>query len=126
MFSTLVSRRFLGIFGICLTLLLVSCGTTTTASNGQGSTAIATPTAIVPTVSTPLYVYKGHSAVISVVWSHDGTRLVSASDDGTVQEWSVTTGKRYWTYTFAGENNYVFGVAWSPDGKRIAAVDFNG
>src|SRR5579872_1029685 len=109
MFSSL-RRQFLGIFGVCLTLLLVSCGTPTTASNGQANTATATPTVAVPTVSTPLYIYKGHSAaVISVVWSHDGTRLVSASDDGTVQEWSATTGKRYWTYTFAGKNNYVFG-----------------
>ena len=131
MFSTRITRRFLAIPGVCLALLLVSCGTTT-ASNGQvgpgtSSTKAATPTAVVPTVSTPLYTYKGHSAgVISVVWSHDGTRLVSASDDGTVQEWSATTGRRYWTYMFPGKNNYVFGVAWSPDGKRIAAVDFNG
>ncbi|MHB8599187.1 MAG: WD40 repeat domain-containing protein [Ktedonobacteraceae bacterium] len=122
MFSTL-RRRFLGVLGVCFTLLLVACGTTTTASNGQVSTA----TAVVPTVSTPLYIYKGHSAaVIDVVWSRDGSRLVSASDDGTVQEWSATTGKRYWTYTSPGKNNYVFGDAWSPDGKRIAAVDFNG
>src|SRR5579863_3947184 len=126
------SQRFLGIMGVCLALLLVSCGATT-AGNGQAGTATsttkatATPTAVVPTVSTPLYIYKGHAAgVISVVWSHDGTKLVSGSDDGTVQEWSATTGKRYWTYTFPGKNNFVFGVAWSPDGKRIAAADFNG
>ncbi|MEV6523424.1 WD40 repeat domain-containing protein [Longispora sp. NPDC051575] len=37
--------------------------------------------------------FAGHTAdVISVVWSHDGTELISSSDDGTVKRWSLKTG----------------------------------
>ncbi|WP_412540824.1 WD40 repeat domain-containing protein [Longispora sp. K20-0274] len=37
--------------------------------------------------------FAGHTAdVISVVWSHDGTELISSSDDGTIKRWSLKTG----------------------------------
>ena len=37
---------------------------------------------------------RGHTAdVISVVWSADGTELVSSSDDGTIKRWSLARGE---------------------------------
>ncbi len=124
MFST--HRLFSALFGICLLVALAACGST---PSGQGNTAAATPTKttrpapVVPVLSQTLITYKGHSAaVIDVAWSPDGKRMVSCSDDGTVQVWDATTGHHIWTYTFpGGSRNYVFAVAWSPDGKRIAA-----
>jgi len=38
----------------------------------------------------PTITYKGPSAIMdNVVWSPDGKRLASASEDGTVQVWSA-------------------------------------
>ncbi len=80
---------------------------------------IPSPTENIPTSSTPQLTYQGHQkAIVSVVWSPDGTKLASASDDGTVQEWSAGNGKTLWVYN---DHNYEFAVAWSPDGQHIAA-----
>ncbi len=36
----------------------------------------------------------GHTdPVLSVAWNHDGTRLATASDDGTARIWDPTTGR---------------------------------
>ncbi len=69
---------------------------------------------------TTFYVYRGHSsAVVAVAWSPDGTRIASASWDGTVQVWDATTGGN--AYTYRGHSSAVNAVAWSPDGTRIAS-----
>jgi WD40 repeat protein len=79
--------------------------------------------------------YRGHSGnVSSVSWSPDGSRIVSGSWDKTAQVWDATTGQH--VYTYAGYNvqaartndtvgvlpDLILIVAWSPSGKRIAAV----
>jgi len=54
-----------------------------------------------------MYTYHGHTdKVSSASWSPDGKLIVSGSWDKTVQVWDATTGA----------------VAWSHNGKRIAAV----
>ncbi len=45
--------------------------------------------------------------------------LASAGADNTVHVWNATTGHHIYTYT--GHSDWVFGVAWSPDGTRIAS-----
>ena len=71
-------------------------------------------------VGTAIYTYRGHSgSVRALVWSPDGKRIVSGSDDTTAQVWDAVTGSNFRTYR--GHSNRVRGVAWSPDGKLIAS-----
>ncbi len=67
-----------------------------------------------------LYIYRGHKASVrSVAWSPDGARIVSGSDDKTVQVWDAVNGDH--RFTFSGLASAVLTVAWSPDGRRIAS-----
>jgi dipeptidyl aminopeptidase/acylaminoacyl peptidase len=82
-----------------------------------------------------LYTYRGHTDIVSSVsWSPDGVHIASGSWDKTVQVWDATTGAMLYTYN--GYNaraaqlnptkgvlpDLIFVVAWSHNGKRIAAV----
>ena len=59
---------------------------------------------------------SGHSVeVTDIAWSPDGTNIVSAGRDGTIQVWNATTGNNILTY--AGSEP----VGWSPDDKRIVS-----
>ncbi|KIX08794.1 uncharacterized protein Z518_03451 [Rhinocladiella mackenziei CBS 650.93] len=63
---------------------------------------------------------EGHSReVISVVFSLDGTRLASGSDDSTVRVWDVQTGEC--RHTLEGHSDGVSSVIFSPDGARLAS-----
>jgi WD40 repeat protein len=63
---------------------------------------------------------KGHTnAVVAVAFSPDGKTLASASYDGTLKLWDMTTGKERATL---GEYKGCLGyVAFSPDGKTLAS-----
>jgi WD40 repeat protein len=82
-----------------------------------------------------LYTYHGHKDIVSSVsWSPDGKYIASGSWDKTVQVWDALTGDVL--YTYSGHNvraaqldptkgvlpDLIFIVAWSHNGKRIAAV----
>lgn len=82
-----------------------------------------------------LYTYRGHSDVVSSVsWAPDGKQIASGSWDKTVQVWDALTGDVL--YRYRGYNvhaaqldptkgvlpDLIFAVAWSHNGKRIAAV----
>ena len=82
-----------------------------------------------------LYTYRGHKDVVSSVsWSPDGKHIASGSWDKSVQVWDAMTGAVLYTYN--GYNvraaqlnptkgvlpDLIFVVAWSHNGKRIAAV----
>jgi len=63
---------------------------------------------------------RGHSRVNSVVFSPDGSRIASASHDGTVRIWNAMTGE--FEAVLEGHSENVTSVVFSPDGMHIASV----
>jgi WD40 repeat protein len=61
----------------------------------------------------------------SVAWSPDGSKIATASDDGTIwSPWSSSSGSLLLSYT--GHSDSVSSVAWSPDGSKIATASWDG
>src|SRR5436309_1245184 len=58
--------------------------------------------------------------VWAVAYSPDGSRLASASQDGTVKIWDLGNGKEL--LTFHGHSESVNTVAFSPDGQTLASA----
>ena len=72
-----------------------------------------------------LQTLEGHrSLVTSVAWSHDATRLASASHDKTVKIWDPATG--VCVSTLEGHRSRVTSVAWSHDATRLASASYDG
>jgi WD40 repeat protein len=68
-----------------------------------------------------LHTLRGHrGGVRCVVFSPDGARIASGSDDQMVKVWDVSRGKL--VLTLRGHSEAVTGVAFSPDGNRLASV----
>ncbi len=62
----------------------------------------------------------GHNgAVNQAIFSPDGKRIVSASDDGTVKVWDAATGRHL--QTLDGPHGAIKSIAFSPDGRRIVS-----
>ncbi|MFQ5791202.1 MAG: WD40 repeat domain-containing protein, partial [Acidobacteriota bacterium] len=67
----------------------------------------------------------GHTdKVRSVTFSPDGTRLTTASRDGTAKVWDAFSGQEL--LTLFGHTNRVRSVAFSPDGTRLATASWDG
>jgi len=61
---------------------------------------------------------KAHEgAVISVAWSHDGSTLLSAGEDGEVKIWSRSGNLRS---VLASTGNSVYCCCWGPDDDQVA------
>lgn len=64
----------------------------------------------------------GHSdAIHTVRWSPDGTRLLSAGDDGRLFVWSAADGEPLLRLNEPG----VTGAAWSSDGAQFATINYD-
>ncbi|MBD2503619.1 WD40 domain-containing protein [Anabaena azotica] len=57
---------------------------------------------------------------MSVAFSPDGTKLAFGGFDYSVTIWDIATGKPYRTIT--GHHNWVWWIAFSPDGKTLATA----
>jgi len=125
-----ISRRTVirGLAGLALAMGGFGCA-------APGSPSIPVPTATSLPLGSVIYTYHGHSnRVDAVAWSPGGRRIASGSLDKTVQVWDASTGEVLYTYRgynvdVAKINNgkgvlpdLIFAVAWSHNGKRIAAV----
>ena len=69
-------------------------------------------------------VLKGHESVIrSISFSHDGSSLVTASNDGTVRIWDISKGKC--KKVMRDDGKFMLSVVYSPDDSCIAAASYD-
>lgn len=69
--------------------------------------------------------FAGHDdAALSVVFSKDGQRLLSASYDKTARLWDVSNGKE--RQAFRGHTWWVWQAVFSPDEQRVVTVSQDG
>jgi WD40 repeat protein len=75
------------------------------------------------------------SAVIDLAFSPDGSRLATAAFDGTAKVWRVSAALNARTagsggleelYTLIGHTTGVYGIAFTPDGSRLATASEDG
>jgi WD40 repeat protein len=62
--------------------------------------------------------------VRSGVFSPDGRRVLTTSDDGTAKLWNPATGAC--VYPFAGHTYWLRSGVFSPDGRRVLTVSADG
>ncbi|KAF2627343.1 beta transducin-like protein HET-E4s [Macroventuria anomochaeta] len=71
-----------------------------------------------------LQTLEGHSsAVSSVAFSHDSTKLASASYDNTVKVWDASSGACL--QTLEGHSDWVRSVAFSHDSTKLASASYD-
>ena len=69
-------------------------------------------------------VLKGHESVIrSISFSHDGSSLVTASNDGTVRIWDISMGKC--RKVLRDDGKYMLSSVFNPDDSCIAAASYD-
>jgi hypothetical protein len=63
--------------------------------------------------------------VYSAAYSADGSRIVSAGEDGTVRQWEATRGRAIGE-PLRGHQGLVYSAAYSADGSRIVSAGEDG
>ncbi|MGH2497017.1 MAG: protein kinase domain-containing protein [Ktedonobacteraceae bacterium] len=69
------------------------------------------------------YIHRSRAhltAVHTVVWSPDGTRIASAGQERLAQVWNAFDGSNL--YTYPNHADVVNDLCWSPDGRHIATA----
>jgi WD40 repeat protein len=66
--------------------------------------------------------FQGHDLDINdVAFSHDGSMLATAGDDGAARVWDPQTGEKLQTFE-TPDDQIVWGLSFSPDDSRLAVV----
>lgn len=92
--------------------------------NPGNQKAIALAVAELHNTMLPLAVLHHRGRVRDASFSPDGTRVVTASDDGTAQVWDVTTAQRIGQpMAHAG---WVHTAEFSPDGTKVVTASWDG
>jgi WD40 repeat protein len=69
--------------------------------------------------------FLGHRGGVNTVsFNRDGTRLVTAGDDGTVRIWHTATGREL--LTLEGHQGKVYSASFSPDGSGLVSSSADG
>ncbi|RIK01687.1 MAG: hypothetical protein DCC46_01205, partial [Armatimonadetes bacterium] len=78
-----------------------------------------------PQTTLRLVAQLGHSSNVErAAFSPDGTRIVTASYDGTARVWDARTGKEL--LKLEGHSREIYDAAFSPDGTRIVTASDDG
>ncbi|HZN66279.1 MAG TPA: WD40 repeat domain-containing protein [Tepidisphaeraceae bacterium] len=77
-----------------------------------------------PTLQPARYLTGHKDGVHALDFSPDGTRIVTASQDGTAGVWETETGKQI--HSLVGHQGAVYGAAFSADGERVATAGLDG
>jgi WD40 repeat protein len=81
-----------------------------------------TPTIWDATTGAEVVTLRGHTGgVFSATFSPDGSRIVTASTDGTVKWWDATTGAEVLALKTGG-NKRASSASFSADGSRIVTL----
>ena len=66
--------------------------------------------------------FHGHDLDVNdVAFSHDGSMLATAGDDGAARVWDPQTGEELWSFG-SPDDQIVWGPSFSPDDSRLAVV----
>ncbi|GCE46054.1 WD40 repeat protein [Thermosporothrix hazakensis] len=131
------SRRLFLLGGIGAAVIVGGGAAALWASNTLGQQARVQPTRtpLSPTPSPtqkattqyPIPYSRHRDRVKSIAWLPDSKHIVSASNDKTVQVWDFNYKKtEERPITHRGGDAWMWAVSLSPDGKQIAAADFEG
>jgi WD40 repeat protein len=72
-----------------------------------------------------MFSLHGHAhGILRLAWNADGTRVITASYDGTVRVWDVTPLHELFAHSVHG--GMVYDVAYSPDGRLLATAGRDG
>ncbi|HEU0035984.1 MAG TPA: protein kinase [Kofleriaceae bacterium] len=67
---------------------------------------------------------RGHTdAIYTVEWTHDGRRLLSASDDGTARVWTIADGT---SVVLRGHDDDVYRARFSDDERQVVTSSLDG
>jgi WD40 repeat protein/DNA-binding SARP family transcriptional activator len=95
-----------------------------TASRGQGGNPGGSVDIWDSATGAHIATLAGSTGVVDLAFSSDGSRLATASHDGTVRIWDPSSGEQL--LILHGHDATVSSVAFSPDGSRLASVGVDG
>ncbi len=75
-------------------------------------------------MNTQFAVLHGPGLITTAAFAPDGTRIVTANDNGTARIWDTTTGAQL--AVLSGHQHAVLSAAFSPDGTRVVTASEDG